>query len=403
MCTECLEAGNFSCKLSHTKRSGNQRIDLDQKLYGVNRKYKDCTHCREQKRKCSLKKSSDKPPCTRCKKERIGCHFYEVSAAINTVSQGFKKRNGGKDRAMEEDAAEVMPTFSRQIAPEVSVPTSELFSAEDIAYMQGGTLTTGDEHEASAPEDTSSSDMIEDMEGHQGFLTSIKTCFAHPMIFSVKPSGHHDAILYCNFCQMGAFGMVGHFEREVHVIEWADGLGYTEMGNGHREGNDQTMMCQTCTYNRLQIIGCPEHALQKMDLTTPSDLNSAAEDLISLNDNPGETQLQLQRWCSMCFTLATHMCCTPQPSMASSEEDECQTIREGCGLRLCNECAGKFGEMYEYDLNSMVVAFDKEPKPAVDEENDEYEGETSGTIRADVGLLNFDGLLMRCVTHDMDD
>lgn len=406
MCDECLEAERIDCKPTRPREYRNKRIDLDQTLYCADRKYQDCTHCREQKKKCSLKKPSDKPPCTRCKKAKIGCHFYDVAIPISTVPRKTKKRRNDEDRMADANAGQSIPTLTERVAPDVSIPDSQFFSAEDIAYMKGETPAAADEDDDSAQEDVSNLEMMEDIEGHQGFMTKIRTSFAHPMIFSTNSDDYGNTLIRCSFCDMGIFGMVGHFEREVHVIEWSNGLGYTEMGNGHREGNDQTVMCPNCTYHRLQVLACPSHAMKEIRSKTPVDKDSASDDLIDAPSGSLDMQFQLQRWCSMCFSLAAQMCCTPQPSVVSNGEDEYQAIKKGCGLRLCQECACKFDEEYERDLNAMATAFEKEPKLAVNEENGETEGEGEngqGIVRADVGLLRVDGLLMRCVADGMGD
>jgi hypothetical protein len=244
-------------------------------------------------------------------------------------------------------------------------------------------------------------EIMEDTEGHSGILTTIKTSFAHPMVFSVESPGHPNAVLDCNFCKMPIFGMIGHFEQDVHVIQWSDGLGYTEFGNGHREGNDATTMCQQCTFHRLQIMTCSEHTIQPMDLVQDQlDYSIAVENLISIQGGTEEMQHELRRWCSLCFSLATHGCCTPQPSINADEDEVDPLMMDGCGFRLCGRCAQKFDQIYQNDLHSMATALDKEPKPTLaeaDEEDSEGDLSDQGTVRADVGLLRVDGLLMKCV------
>lgn len=396
MCDECLEADNLDCKARPPRGYRSERIDLDRDHYGEDRKWISCTHCREEKKTCSLKKKTDKAPCKRCKKQKIGCHFYDVAPRE-------KKKPSKKQKATEEEpAAREKPkspkrTLLEKIAPETSIPGSDLFSPEDLAYMDAESSVD----EGGAQEDeVVEQEIIEDSEGHSGFLTTIKTSFAHPMVFSVNPPGHPNAVLDCDFCSMPIFGMVGHFERDVHAIQWSNGQGYTEFGNGHREGNNATVMCYQCTFHRLQIMVCPDHVLQPMELhENQLDHDAAAEDLLTVEGGTPQMQYELQRWCSLCFSVAKHQCSTLQPFVGANDENDDAAMMDGCGLRLCNRCAQQLGQVYQNNFHDMVTALDKEPKPRfVEPDDEEIEKERDeGTMRADVGLLKVDGLLMKCV------
>ncbi|KAF2446800.1 hypothetical protein P171DRAFT_239458 [Karstenula rhodostoma CBS 690.94] len=398
MCDECLEADNLDCKARPPRGYKSERIDLDRVHYGEGRKWISCTHCREEKKRCSLKKKTDKPPCKHCKKKKIGCHFYDVTP--HEKEKPAKKRKKKKD-AEEEPIAIAKPkdpqrTLLEKIAPQTSIPGSDLFSPADLAYMDAE--SSADDSNAQEDEATEQ-EIMEDAEGHIGFLTTIKTSFAHPMIFSVEPPGHRNAVKDCNFCDMPVFGMVGHFEREVHTIQWSNGQGYTEFGNGHREGNGATTMCYKCTFHRLQIIVCPNHVVQPMELHEDRlDYDAAAEDLMTAGGGTSQVQFELQRWCSLCFSLATHRCCTPQPSVTANEDEDETVMMDGCGLGLCSRCAHELGQIYMNSLDDMVTALDKEPKPKyVETDEEEAEGASEeGTVRADVGLLKANGLLMMC-------
>ena len=89
---------------------------------------------------------------------------------------------------------------------------------------------------------------MEDTDGHKGMLTKIKTSFSHPIHF-----GAIENTTDCNFCELPIFGFVGLFEKEVHVIRWYSGLGYTEVGGGHAE-NGPTTMCQVCNIGKLYLV-----------------------------------------------------------------------------------------------------------------------------------------------------
>jgi hypothetical protein len=313
---------------------------------------------------------------------------------------GGQERKSDEEQAAEENTTKANPTLLDKIASECSTMGPGFFSPQDIAYMRHEKSPQEDETEEPEPEEPV---MMTDVAGHHGLLTKIKTSFAHPMVFSVVPNP--DAVQDCNFCEIPVFGMVGHFEREVAVIQWENGLGYTEIMNGHREDHGPTTMCEMCAYQRLQIMMCPDHRLHKMMVENEVDFDSAAEELIITEGRTAAMQQQLQRWCSLCFSLATHMCCTSQPSVSAGEEGVDQSELEGCGLRLCDECAHKLVQIYDNNLDTMATVFDEISKPKEKDDDDDSEiGEETPTeaneqssVRADVGLLRMDGLLMNLV------
>ncbi|KAF1977684.1 hypothetical protein BU23DRAFT_271413 [Bimuria novae-zelandiae CBS 107.79] len=403
MCDECLSVDNTNCEPRRPKTYKIDRVDLNELLYVEGRdKYKACTYCRENKKRCSLLKTpDDAPPCKQCKQAKVGCHFYAATPAAALGKAKVMRKNKGKNHDTEGDEVPVKAnrTFLEQIAPEFSIPGSDLFTEEDMAYVAGLDSTAEDEKTDEEPEETEELEAMEDSEGHRGVLTTIKTSFAHPMIFSVQPG----AVTDCNFCGFPVFGMVGHFERDVHVIEWSNGLGYTEFGNGHRDSKKATTMCHNCTMDRIQIAVCPSHALADMEIKDSPEFEAVSEDLLCTIGGTPEVQEQLKRWCSMCFTPATHKCCTHQAHISASEDDENPLSIDGCGLRLCRGCNQRLDQLYGGDLNIMIAAFDNMPKAREPAENSDAAGEgEQGTVRADVGLLKADGLLMRCVESMAD-
>ncbi|KAL5402731.1 hypothetical protein PMIN03_010420 [Paraphaeosphaeria minitans] len=292
MCDECLEADSLDCKVRPPRGYKFDRIDLDRDHYGEDRKWVSCTHCREENKRCSLKKKTDKPPCKRCKKQKIGCHFYDV-VAREKEKPAKKKNNPENEPTPSEKSKDSKRTLLGEISSENSIPSDDLFRPEDLGYMNADSCA--DESDTQDDENLEK-ELIEDAEGHRGFLTTIKTSFAHPMVFSVNPPGHPNAVRDCNFCYMPVFGFVGHFERDVHAIQWSNNQGYTEFGNGHREGNDATTMCYRCTFHRLQIMVCTDHIVQPIDTHEEQlDYNAAAEDLMSVEGGTPQMQYELQR------------------------------------------------------------------------------------------------------------
>ncbi|KAF1836845.1 hypothetical protein BDW02DRAFT_613998 [Decorospora gaudefroyi] len=339
------------------------RIRIDEIMYGEDRPYAACTVCRREKKRCSLKKKTDKPPCKYCKKHSIGCTFYDIPKTEH------KKK--GKGIAVDPTEGE---------APEVSMPDSAMFSPEDLAD-----LFSKDEEWEESRSPTPEVEM-EDAEGHRGKLFKIKTSFAHPIKFSGLANTTD-----CNFCELPSFGFVGHFEKEAHVIRWYGGLGYTEVAGGHAENHGSTTLCQSCTIGRAQIISCPEHDMRHMfPNDTIPNFDETFSDLLDISDSPSpaDVQAQLQRWCSMCFSPATFICCESQISLFSADDED--TIITGCGLRLCSRCEFKLREVFDGDTSVMAATLDREPKAK--KEDEDMDGQI---VRADVGFLSAEGLLMK--------
>ncbi|KAH9875413.1 hypothetical protein J1614_004905 [Plenodomus biglobosus] len=360
-CDYCSE-GEFLCEPLPPEGYRTERINIDELVYGEDRPYVACTVCRQEKKRCSLKKKTDKPPCKYCKKHYIGCTFFDPPK---------------QEPATKASAATRRPLGPTEgDAPEVTMPSSSYFTAEDLADMEMR------DEETSSREATPEMEM-EDNAGNIGLITKIKTSFAHPIQFNVAAEDVSD----CNFCEMPMFGVIGHFERAVHVIRWYNGRGYTEIGGGHCEDNGPTKMCGPCATIRLQIMVCEYHELERaIDGTDMPGLEEISDDLISAEPGSEEMLYQLQRWCSMCFAAAKFGCATVQPSVCGEEEENVV----GCGLRLCDRCAARLKDEFEGDVSLMASDMDMLPKISVADEGGNLEGRT----RADVGLLKRDGLLM---------
>ena len=343
-----------------------ERIDIYDIMGGENRRYVACTVCREHKKKCSLKKKSDKPPCKYCKKHNIGCTFYDLPKAP-TKKVAVKPTEGD--------------------APEVAVPGSDYFTPDDLADMAGAWES---EDETISREATPEVEM-EDAEGHQGVLTKIKTSYTHPIQFNTIEQVSPD----CNFCEIPIFSFTGYMEKAVHVLKWSNSLGYSEIAAGHREdGNDATTMCQECVMDRVQIICCSAHEIRRMH-NTVLDFDEAANDLMLADPRSLEMRYQLQRWCSMCFSLAAYRCCAQGEAVMDEAGGE-DAAMQGCGLRLCTTCETRFRVEYGGDVNAMVAAYDEMPKMAANTPDGTW------VVRADVGLLRKEGLLMMNVERDAE-
>jgi hypothetical protein len=222
ICDHCAENEHI-CEALPPVGYRAERIVIDDVIYTEDRPYIQCTNCRRVKKRCSLKKKTDKPPCKYCKKHNIGCTFYEIPKVVKEKKAKTKGPTEGD-------------------APEVAIPDHDYFTKEDLedlynedVYMKSRSPTPEIE--------------MEDEAGHKGTLTKIMTSFAHPIQF-----GTIENTSDCNFCELPIFGFVGHFEKEVHVIRWYGGHGYTEVGGGHAQDKEGvTTMCQICAIGKLDM------------------------------------------------------------------------------------------------------------------------------------------------------
>lgn len=373
VCRQCSEEEYMDCVARPPEGYRPRQVDLDRLLYGPNRPYTQCTNCRATKKRCSLKKKSDKPPCNQCKKAKVNCTFYEVPKVIE-----MPKKGGQRKLAFQAEEGESSKTGAER---ESALCSSSFLRPEDLEDL--------DNEEVEAERESTPEIEMEDALGRKGVVTKIDTCFAHPIKFNAMTSTATD----CNFCEMPVFGMTGYFERTVHVLKWSNGLGYSELQGGHVENHGPTTMCSECTLNRLQIIACPTHNIQQIYHASKTlDADTAAEELMLAEPRSATMQHQLQRWCSMCFSIATFKCCTAQPSLSGADDDECETTLEGCGLRLCVQCEMKLRLEFQGNSHNMVAVLELAPKAQEGEESIE-----EPAIRADVGFLRTDGLLMKNV------
>jgi hypothetical protein len=360
LCDNCAEYDHV-CEILPPVGYKAPRVNMDEMIYGSDRAYVACTNCRSIKKPCSLKSKKSSPPCRRCVKEHIGCTFVDLP---NPVEQ--TRKCGGANGKAPVDITNAMES------------QHEFFTQEDLDTMHKRST------QPPRPEPVPELEM-EDGYGNRGMLTKIVTSFAHPIKFSLED----DVQVSCNFCEMAVFGMVGHFEREVYVIRWHNGLGFAETGGGYSQDNGNTTMCGECTRRRLQILVCDDHHLEPMpDAST--DHTKLAEELVATEIGGADMQYQLSRWCSMCFSPAAFGCSTLQADLSGGEEGH---QIEGCHLRLCFACEVALRTRFGGNLNALATELDAQPK--ISEADEQLEKQLEGRPRADVGFLRQDGLLMR--------
>ncbi|KAF2005052.1 hypothetical protein P154DRAFT_560031 [Amniculicola lignicola CBS 123094] len=378
ICDQCIEDGLTECHAPPREGYTHRTVDLDEIAYGPNRKWTKCTYCRLHRKICSLKRKTDRPPCKECKKAKHGCTFLDLTNAPERSTPPAKAKAKAKAKIKGKGKAKAVqlddPTDNGEGPSEPK--RQSLFTDADLAYLEEP------EEETEVVREATPDIMMEDADGHRGHVIQVPTCFAHPIQFGIQIQSPHE----CSFCDQPQFGMFGHLEKKVHVIQWLDGTGMTEMGGGHTEHFNLTTMCEDCTMNRAQIICCPGHDLQQLE---ESEIIRSEEKpidaLMAADPGSAEMKRQLSRWCTCCFSLADFVCRTQQPSVTAEPGEE-QMLISGCGLRLCKRCREELTEEHDEDFQYFIRVIDKIPKARAT-------GIKYNLARADVGLLRANGLL----------
>ncbi|KAF2749166.1 hypothetical protein M011DRAFT_382110, partial [Sporormia fimetaria CBS 119925] len=351
VCYQCDADGEERCI------PGYQRIDLDKMAWSDERKHAACTECRLKKWKCSVSSKKKKPPCRQCKKNDTTCTFHDIPKVDRS-----KKGKGKKTAAN--------PNNSDATKKPQSI--ADIFDGLDLSKTLGELFA-----EAAAPE-VEEDIILEDTHGRSGKVTEITTSFAHPIAFNAPT-------LQCDFCELPQLGFLGLNEVQgVQVLEWKNGLGYTELHGGHHENFPETTMCSACTSTRLQIVLCdagPGHSVQWIPQEELMPVDAMASILLSAAAGE-DTRTQLADWCSTCFRPAVFRCCTPQESVTDTHDKI-----QGCGLALCETCERTLREEHAGRFQDFVEALALQPKYR--------EGQIEGVVRADVGFLMADGLLVQ--------
>jgi hypothetical protein len=92
----------------------------------------------------------------------------------------------------------------------------------------------------------------------------------------------------------------------------------------------------------------------------------------------------------MCFSPAAFACYLPQASFFDEDQD---TMIDGCGLKLCVACETQLREVFDGNSSLMAATLDHQSKAR---EKDE---DLHARVRADVGFLDSDGILMNNVRY----
>ena len=405
-CSECSEAGHHCIAGPRVDDPTDPliRIDLDfdwkkyrhpalEKLE-KKRLFIACALCRRNKKRCSLLRTRDSPPCKTCKDAGLKCTF----------------------EALETPTSRGKTTISNQQA---SAESSKCGQATEDIYIPGAPIPHWSQiRETSKPRDspiaidaTSESNSHEHgdlIDGDGAFV--INTAFAHPIRFNYDPD--YERLGPCHFCSIARYGLFGLGFRSVTVVEWEPGAGYEEITNGHRsdDGEETSRMCTYCTSSRMRICACEAHEIQPLQpyLLPPEKLDQQAAYNAVLNPPTNDLKHVEYGWCSICPALAQYVCMARQETNALGEPVPPKAKAElGCGLYLCDTCAmamiAKRGDLQAMLKEGPEAQLDnrEEDEKVDDEDMDEHaenkQGRWPGGWRADAELLRADGLMMRAV------
>jgi len=395
-CQQCEKARNPDCIPGIPEGFKHARVDLEELTYGPNRENVDCAICRADGKMCSIKTRGKRGPCTRCKKNGWGCTFGEKPSKEALQHLKHDKKGGFYMDAEEEQGAddeeeeEPMTPPPARPKPDNEVDHESYFNLKAVVAAQ---------IEKPKPETDSETPMrLTDSKGRKGFHTKITTSFIHPINFMTSsPDAMSDSDT-CDFCTDPMQAFIGMGEMDSDVIKWDNGLGYTDILPHDGVANTETYMCASCTMHRAQIVSCERHELTKFE-NGGKDLYDITEDLLGMESGDLEkVRLQLQYFCSLCFSLTEYRCCAMVQDLAGADGDE--ELVEGCGLTLCEGCARRLEAEFNFNLSGeggMAEELDKQPKF-----KKRKNAEMLGVVRADVGLLAESGLLMKNVNSPDD-
>lgn len=426
------------------------------KRKAVPRKYVPCNRCREEfKSKCSLKRE-DEGPCNRCLKAKVPCTFTYPPTPPVLPNKG---KENGKGTAKDtrpvfrtpQDLTQTIilestklndrvwrtknPHARRTKVQQKAFQRAQSSSSLDVQFLatnpsrptnHTNKAMTRTKHTPAYnhnyPMEHSDSIPPNFIMHHNGIRTiTITTAFCHPIIFNYirDPMARYPP---CDFDTNPFFGLFGFGHRLVTVVPWPTitGAGYEELENGWGEsGEEATRMCVKCTYERVKILGCPEHDLKPLRGEDPriNDHEMMVRSVEACRQGlyegrwgrggggkPEEGSLAelvwKAKWCAVCPSPGTWVCewfeheqdqarCEQGRSQSNSSHGS-QQGRKGCGLVLCDTC---------YDLHSKIQKGGRKGGRAVLGRVVQLAGDGSRKVdypdgvRADAGFLREDGEL----------
>ncbi|KAF2752850.1 hypothetical protein EJ05DRAFT_505588 [Pseudovirgaria hyperparasitica] len=430
-CDECVTSSSL-CVAGPLPGHGRQRISVDNPLSlqnmilaaAADRTYIQCTRCRLAKRRCSLKTKDDLPPCKTCVKDGTTCDFLNLRK-LKTKKLSIK--GGKKDESedvMDQDTDAEQEIGENQEENEdlegedehahstVEIGESSPSTVQVYRGLSGPTLVDEpqDSRTVTYPiAEVSGADTgcwMMDVHGNSGTMTQIRTQFAHPMAFMLVGDPWIDVSTvemltlkhpHCNFCQDLTYGLGGLGQvKTVDVLKWDSGLGYSELEGGYTaNGIEPTRMCANCTLQREFIVECDQHIIGP--LKGSEHLKTVAGNDDAINRLFDGVPLDNEYFCTFCYVYAATSACEADKDAdhLGNELRGDSGMRRGCGLYLCERCVAAYKD--EIRAGGSFQTFIEILEKGC------LENAENGDIRADVGLLSREGLLVKTTQNGIDE
>ena len=312
-----------SNKIGHgTTRSGLKRkLDDTDKIQG-------CTACKQANKSCTAK-SSGRLSCKPCDVEGLKCVEYSRPGTL---------KDGEETTARNALAFTLTPHNSQSTSSPPPIgerPIDELrrHFLDVQAILQPGTSRQNPIFLASR------STTPEPPKLKKPFTFMISTPWAHPIDFKSKATE-------CHFCLDFRYGIYGHYGNgpvRVEVSRMADGRMQEEANRHLSKGNVATRMCVLCSLRRLHISRCKVHVANQFGTFEATRGRRYKQQLVEKQPPYGPAIKQgVYYTCSLCAEPAFWRCVSNQThDIRGCRLSEAQGKGRGCGLLLCNSCAGR--------------------------------------------------------------
>ncbi len=333
-----------------------------------------CQNCKRRKIACSYRDEVDhRGPCKSCVKSSIRC----VAGPLRRRRRARPPVNKGSSQLstpLSQQHCQITSSRKRRhkdLEGSVSPPR--------IVSPYKGRRLAGEAMHVEAEEDYELEISREDIPKNapHAVIRIIRTRLAHPVNFNYEPKTDEE-LIPCHWCDDLYYGLVGLGAVDAEVIDYRDGRGYEEVGNGHTNtGHLPSRMCTSCTLDRFIIIACIDHQMQPILNANPESPGFAS----FMNYlAPGKASSAPFGWCSICPTPASYYCCQPQGlNSPPGDPNEPLEGRIGCGLLLCGRCEELLTGKYFGVLERLIEGLSGEQT----------------LLRADVDFLHPNGELLR--------
>ena len=422
-CKSCLEYG-LPCSMLENKKSYPCEFcvadgeDCDPIIEPLQKQ--PCTNCKRRRIQCTFKIDPERRgPCVPCAESSTNCVAGPLRQRTSTRLPSARGPSGtvasaelGRPipEASQSQKALITPAIPHfhppQFAPNVVqntpiIPASLQFHppqlTPNVATFDGNSMAVQSQGGFIIPPNHPSypTQEMQGIEGQHGtdisrqavpsnvlppIIGTIYTRLAHPVQFNYESTMLNELIT-CHWCHDTLYGLIGLGPIEVEVIDYRNGQGFVELGNGHTSaGHEPSRMCAACTLARFYIVACiPHEILPMIPLVDPDRFPSA---LVAHYLTPGWAGRTPFEWCSVCPSPSSHYCCKTQEPITVPEISSDPLSRiDGCGLVLCHRCASLMVNQYGGVLERLLDGL------KLEDENFEF--------RADANILHPKGELLR--------